>query len=829
MPKKNGLQDLLVQQRKITEEVEKEISKLTSSNMVIENNDLQCELAKCKLRLEEADSKILKLTEENKNLQNSLYEKIYNEKLAVLNAVNKKVEFYYQANLSGEINRLKSFELESIKQINDITNTLLQERIEVQDEIYANLNELRENLNKKVISARTKIADKSVEYYKTQKEAYDKLHEEGITDAELKNAQKKHNIESLIGLNIINKLGILFLIIGAITATQYTYFMLPEIFKVVFMFLGGAVLLIVGEIINRKKANVFSLGITSGGIAILYIAIAVSYFSFDILSMYLALFLCVLITVISFYLSQRYHSQTIATFALIGGYLPLLAISDNRVLIHSAMVYFIILNLFSLVTTFRKKWSIATYTGFILNLLGTCYIMSQTLEGSDYTIIRTSDVVTIVYITLAFVIYTIIPLTSTYFNKKKMASYDIILLGFNTSISAILLYIAFFVTGFNDYQGLLAMIFVVIYFVLGKLIGVSLPEEKRVQTLFYITSFTFLVLMIPLQLKDIWYTLGWLVEGVVMVTYGIIKDEKRFKRYGYIVSSICLTSFLFEITWNDHYLTNKYTSITIGTLIIMGAYIYKKSMIRNEVKAFKYATYINLWFYMLFVVIVELSEILEKAMKGSSFTTDYLVQAICIIGSLSLAYLIPRIRKLSDNGMKIISMSIYGISILWLLILNSQKLHVILREITITERVISTSLILLISTISIIAMMDLVKYLVLDKKIGVEWYPLILSVYFAIILTQNLITQYDLEFTNFVISIIYVVLAFSWILFGFAKKYALIRRFGLGLSFMAIAKLFMIDLSFLSEGHRIISYFVFGFTFILISFLYQYFTKRIEG
>jgi uncharacterized membrane protein len=44
-----------------------------------------------------------------------------------------------------------------------------------------------------------------------------------------------------------------------------------------------------------------------------------------------------------------------------------------------------------------------------------------------------------------------------------------------------------------------------------------------------------------------------------------------------------------------------------------------------------------------------------------------------------------------------------------------------------------------------------------------------------------------------------------------------------------MAKLFLLDLSILSEGYRIISYFAFGIVLIAISFVYQYFSKRLEG
>jgi uncharacterized membrane protein len=116
----------------------------------------------------------------------------------------------------------------------------------------------------------------------------------------------------------------------------------------------------------------------------------------------------------------------------------------------------------------------------------------------------------------------------------------------------------------------------------------------------------------------------------------------------------------------------------------------------------------------------------------------------------------------------------------------------------------------------------------MDKKLGIEWYPLIISAYFVLILTQNLMTQYRVDFSSVSISIIYVLIALSWIILGFIKRYKLIRRFGLAISLSAVVKLFIIDLAFLTQGYRIFSYFVLGITLIAISFIYQYFNKRLE-
>lgn len=835
MPKDETWKTLLTQQKEITEELEKEINKLKSDDIVVENETLREELNKCKAQLTEADQQVSRLSDENSKLKNVLYEQIYNEKIAILNTVNRKTEVYYQSSVSTEMNRLRAFEAEATRRINYMVNTLRQNRVSSQDEIFNQLDELKLILDSKVTEARRIFAEEMQAHERSQQEHYQRLKEEDVSEVELQGAIIKNNIESLIGLNIINKIGILLLIVGAIALTQYTYLRLPDMIKSISVFLGGVVLLIFGELLNRKKPNVFSLGLTSGGVAIIYVAIAVSYFGLKNISMYPALFLCILMTAISFFLSQRYQSQTIAAFTLVGGYLPILSIAANETLVYSAMVYFIILNLLSLLLAFRRKWTIAAFIGFAFNVCGTAYIMHLMMNvfRTDINIITIKDVITSLYILLTFLIYSLIPITGTYYDKKKMSVPDIVLLGLNTYISAIFLYGAFYQSALADFMGTLAVLFAVTYYYLAKLIAIKLPEEKKIQALFSVTSFAFVVLIIPLQFDLVWLSLGWLVEGVLLTTYGILKEDKKFQRYGYNVSSLCLAVFCFYDVFlrylgEDKHFTYKYLFVTLGSLIIIAAYLFKKALVSNAVNNLKYLTYINLWLFLIYLIRVELSEVLHPLFKNSGMNADYLLNILCITSGFLLAFVIPKLRQLTDDGIKLISRIIYGISIFWLINTNTVSSPVVSEDIPLGITLLGTAILIIINLVSVLSMMDLVKGLVHDRRLGVEWPPLILSIYFVVILTQNLIAQYKLEFTNFTISIIYILLAFSWIVYGFVKKYAFLRRFGLGLSFLAMAKLFLLDLAILTEGYRIISYFAFGIVLIAISFVYQYFNKRLE-
>jgi uncharacterized membrane protein len=91
------------------------------------------------------------------------------------------------------------------------------------------------------------------------------------------------------------------------------------------------------------------------------------------------------------------------------------------------------------------------------------------------------------------------------------------------------------------------------------------------------------------------------------------------------------------------------------------------------------------------------------------------------------------------------------------------------------------------------------------------------------------ITSFQVWNSNVVITAILAATALGWIIFGFTKRYQYIRLSGLGLSFLAVIKLFVVDLNFLSAGMRIVSYFMMGIALLAISFIYQHFNKKLEA
>ena len=681
--------------------------------------------------------------------------------------------------------------------------------------------------------ARTNVAQMSGAFTQQEREGFEAIKNEPITDDQIRETAKKNNLERFLGLNVLNAAGIFLLIIGAIALARFTYVRLTDLLKGILLFALGGVMLTAGEFLNRKKPNIFSLGISAGGIGILYAALATSYFGLHILGMYPAIIICVLITAGAFVLSTRYNAQTIAAFALIGGYLPMFSIGSDPAITYGAMVYFILLNLLALLISFHKKWRVSSFIGLFLNIGGTSYICANVF-GANSVI---EKVFTILFVLFTFLIYTAIPIISTYRTKANFKKPDIVLLAINTFCSSFMMYGVFYRFQLQDYDGLLAVAFAVIYILLGRLIEKKFTnEEIHTRALFYLTGLAFVILIVPLQFGRAWLSLGWLAEGVALATYGILNNEKRFKQVGFFVGGLCLGAFvLFDFSWSGQYLFDyKYFAITLGSLIILGAYMYKKMMSGQFIRIYKYFALINVWLYSMRLILVNIGEMMLNAYDGNTiYDIGYLIGAAAIVVTFFLAYFFTRIRLLSAFGTKILSIALYIIGILSLLSLNMTMsplgyVNSLADAPSFGIMLVGTAILMILGLLSVLAVRDLMRIIVMERKIGVEWYPLVISGYFVIILTQNLVVHFNLSFASAAISIIYVLAALAWTIFGFIRRYAFMRRFGLGLAILSVVKLFLIDLASLTQGYQILSYFVLGMTLIAISFVYQYFNKQLE-
>lgn len=819
------LRNILSQQKLLLTQLEKETNVIFNTDSAKENAILKKELEQLKQTLAKKTEKLKTVSEQNATLKNALFEQVYSEKISILSTARKKNDAYFKATEGAELNKLAALEKNLQARTKQLKAQLEMYSCTAHDEILNELNALSGEAAIAVTEAKAEAARLSGAFTAYSEEQFDALKKEQITDDVVAAIGKKNNFEAFIGGNLINKVGIVFIILGIITVSQLTFLHLPDTLRGVVMFAISGLLLLGGELLNRRKPNIFSLGVTSGGVAGLYASLSISYFMLEIIAMMPALLLCLMITAVAFVLSTRYSSQTIAAFALIGGYIPIISISDSIVLTYSAMVYFVILNLLALMLSSHKNWKISMFIGFVLNLMGTVYIVSHM-----HTLWRSGQanpaMFVIIYILFAFAIYTVIPILSSYRTKIAFAMPDVILLGLNTVISALILYSALLMFNLDDYTGVMALAFAVIYIGLGWYMERLFASERKTIALFYLTGLTFVVLVVPMQFGTMWLSLGWLVQAVSLTCYGILTDEKRFKKIGFIIGGLCLAAFIaFDVIGFGRLFAYKYFAVTAGSIMVLYALAYKKSLSHIGERILKYAVLINGWFYCLYAVNLS-SGFIRNQLFDTPFNPWFLLGAMSITVTFLFAALLPRIPIIASRGTKILSVCLSVIGML-MLMGHLQFDSIVRGTPPFGIMLIATIVLIALCALALLTMYNVLMFFTLERGRSVEWLPLSVSAYFLVILTQTLVAQYGLAVTSMFLSIIFVVAALAWIVYGFIKRFAYMRRFGLALSIMAVAKLFLVDLPVLTDGHRIVSYFAFGATLLGISFVYQYFSKRL--
>lgn len=143
-------------------------------------------------------------------------------------------------------------------------------------------------------------------------------------------------------------------------------------------------------------------------------------------------------------------------------------------------------------------------------------------------------------------------------------------------------------------------------------------------------------------------------------------------------------------------------------------------------------------------------------------------------------------------------------------------------------KILNIILMIIAPLAGVAAVITVTRALTVDFGMSPQVLPIAASGSFVLLLTFILTAQLEVKFTSPVISIVYVTTALLWIVLGFIRRYSSLRKSGLVLSFVALAKLFIVDLHGLPLGWRIVSFFAFGGILIAISFIYQYFNKRLE-
>lgn len=268
------LRDIIARQKSLLMDSESLSKQYDVKELLSQNKALSAELENDRKELNILTEKCKDLTTKNEDLNLKLTEQILDEKRNILKISKEKMEVYFQKSSESVNNRLNSLEQNYIDEIKKMKSISEDELGKENTETLKELEDILQKIRAKIENRRQQIRGTEDIINEKMKNDYKVMETEGLTKEQIQERIKQNNFEIKIGLDIINKIGIFLIILGAATALRYTYSKsFNNTARAIFIFVLGAAFIAAGEWFIRKKKTTFALGLNGGGTAILYYAV----------------------------------------------------------------------------------------------------------------------------------------------------------------------------------------------------------------------------------------------------------------------------------------------------------------------------------------------------------------------------------------------------------------------------------------------------------------------------------------------------------------------------------------------------------------------------
>jgi uncharacterized membrane protein len=685
--------------------------------------------------------------------------------------------------------------------------------------------------------------------------------------------EKNPDLEKFIGENLINKLGILILVLGISFFVKYAIDKdwINEPARVGIGILCGSLVMAIAHKLKKNYAS-FSSVLVAGAISIFYFTIYIAFHEYQLFSQTVAFIIMALITAFSTLVSVSYNRQELAVLSLIGGFAAPFMLSTGEGNYVVLFTYVAILNIGILAVSYFKKWKVSTILAFVFTTLlfsGWCAVK---IGNSKF-----SHAGALTFATIFYFIFSVTIVLNNLRNKGVFSTIEYFILVANTFV--------FFGIGIlilndleSNFTGIFTLLLAIYNILYASILYKKFGLDKNVIYLLIGLALTFVTLTIPIQFEENHITLFWAAEAVLLFWLSQKTKINNFKIGAIIVQVLTLISLLMD--W-EGYSYSEELSVIFNPLFIAGlvvsislflTYCLLKKEKYTVTKSFK----LNIKFYKTAVLIAAIivtyftgiletnyqaGQFLENTVSALSFPVTY-----HFIFTAIIIYLASFFKK--KNILKLI-LSIAGISIaLYILSFHKYSANEMIENFA---RNTNTKYALYFHYI-VLACLIYFGYQLFKRTSAIfnisptksKWLPWIFV--FAIVYTlSNEIMVHGLYISNTVdvtelaekfpetendfyskknfvsnqieetkaqiikigYPILWGVFSFIFLIIGIKRQWKVLRVIALSLLGLTIVKLFVYDIKNVSETGKIIAFILLGVLILVISFVYQKIKKLV--
>ncbi len=660
--------------------------------------------------------------------------------------------------------------------------------------------------------------------------------------------EKNPDIEKFIGENLFNKIGIAILVLGIGFFLKFAIDKnwINEIGRTFIGFLCGGVLIGLAHRM-RKSFAAFSSVLVGGGVAILYITVAIAFHQYHLISQTAAFLLSILITAFTVFLAISYNRVELAVVAILGGFGAPFMVSTGKANLPIFFSWLLILNCGMLVLAYFKKWNIVNIICYgITVLLFGGWMMSGALEEEfvDLADVRTA----LLFATLYYFVFFLMNVINNVRNGMRFGALEIGILLSNTFLYYGAGMVLLHTLGWNGWQGLFTALLAIFNCVFAWFLFRNSRADRTLVYLLIGLVLTFMSLAAPVQLEGNYITLFWAAEAVLIFWLYRKSGIVQMKYASMAVLVLMLISLVMD--WGHLYfiapvkvpVINK--AFITGIVAVAAVYLLLRQVrsIAEDGDLFPgvsrkmTARVLQVLFLVLLycVIILEISEHMGNYHRGLT---------ALVAGCFNYAYLAVLLwiaRRRNDKGAGVLVVLGMLAVLAYLAYYNPAVIQV--RTAVLKGELPMLAFLAHYIQVGLLCwlLIEMRKALPEFKQDAIEtafnWFLPFMALYLlSAELDHIAVILRAPEVASVTLSMIHRTgYALLWGIFAFVLMFIGIRIKSRDLRIMAIAvfgitllKLFLFDLRGLGEGGKIAAFISLGILLLLISFMYQRLKKII--
>ncbi|HEY5692486.1 MAG TPA: DUF2339 domain-containing protein [Cyclobacteriaceae bacterium] len=658
--------------------------------------------------------------------------------------------------------------------------------------------------------------------------------------------ERNPDIEKFIGENLANKIGIGILVLGIGFFVKYAIDQnwINEIGRVFIGILCGGILLAIAHRL-RKNFVAFSSVLIGGGIAILYLTIAIAFHEYRIFNQTSAFFLMLGITSFAVVLSLGYNRIELAVLSILGGFASPFMASAGEGNFVELFTYILILDSGMLVLAYYKKWNLVNIICYLLTVLLFGSWLGAKFDGQEISMISGA----LLFSTLFYLVFFAMNIVNNIKERLPFKGIEFSILLSNTFFYfGAVMFILNNETG-QDYKGLFTAFLGVFNFIFAYSLFKNTRVDKNLVFLLIGLVLTFISLAAPIQLEGNYITLFWAAEAVLLLWLGQKSGLRLMKLASVVVLILMLISLLMD--WGNLYInTGEFTlaillnKAYITSIFALGSIGGTFFLLKNESQENpERVRFYKISLILAGVVLLYTSQYLELNYQlAYAQVIGYSAQVI-IVGCYNMIFILGLLfaeKKWNDNQNLRDAFSFWGVLVM-LVYLFYYHTHIIFsrndylmasgQEAGFLFHYLLIALIILIAAIGLGKIRALTEFN-LKTHHAYSWFYVFFFVFLASVELDHLVllisgaaieSQSQILAQNHKIGypILWGLASFIIIAIGLKTKRKQLRIISLTLFLITILKLFTIDIKGISEGGKIAAFISLGILLLVVSFMYQ--------